>query len=170
MLGRIPADPGEAMTDPYTMEARLCDDYGMIAGEYLKRFQRRRLFHGFDHYAGPELACTGHEHPGNGEHIRCTSPFHAPAPEAGVGFAGAIAARRGSKAITPWGEVETDPLEIARRLAPAIHDIAYYNKMNFRPIHQYMALTIVTEVGNVAIVLMSPEQAEALAVLQRKVF
>jgi hypothetical protein len=49
------------MTDPYTIEMRLCDDDGIV--------RRGRFF------KGAEYPCTGHAHYA-GEHIRCTTPVH----------------------------------------------------------------------------------------------
>jgi hypothetical protein len=50
-------------TDPYTAATKLCDDDGIVRGG--------AMHHGTDY------VCTGHAHFG-GEHIRCTSPAHAP--------------------------------------------------------------------------------------------
>lgn len=49
-------------TDPFTMEALLCDD-GTVRGGPMHR--------------GWDYVCTGHAH-FCGEHIRCTSQAHAP--------------------------------------------------------------------------------------------
>lgn len=87
------------LTDPYTMELRLCDDHGMVSHEraelpddrapgvsvpapesYLDRLNRLRAL-SLDGGEKPyetitePFACTGHAHLA-GEHIRCTSPAH----------------------------------------------------------------------------------------------
>lgn len=49
--------------DPYTKDARLCDDDGIV---------RQGVMH-----HGTDYPCTGHAHFG-GDHIRCTSPAHVP--------------------------------------------------------------------------------------------
>lgn len=49
--------------DPYTAEARLCDDDGVV--------RQGAMHHGTDY------ACTAHAHLA-GDHIRCTSPAHTP--------------------------------------------------------------------------------------------
>jgi hypothetical protein len=48
--------------EPYTSEARLCDDDGIV--------RRGTMWHGADY------ACTGSAHPRVGEHVRCTNPRH----------------------------------------------------------------------------------------------
>lgn len=51
----------EAASDPFTQEAQLCDEDGLVwAG-------------------GPVYSCTGHAH-AEGEHIRCTNPIHEVPP------------------------------------------------------------------------------------------
>lgn len=50
-----------AMGDPFTMEARLCDDDGIV--------RRGAMHHGTDY------PCTGHAHYA-GEHIKCISQAH----------------------------------------------------------------------------------------------
>jgi len=62
--------------DAYTMALRLCDDDGMVTGEYRATHARLRALGGHDPYDGPDYACTGHAHLA-GEHIRCASEFHA---------------------------------------------------------------------------------------------
>lgn len=49
--------------DPYTVNARLCDDDGIV--------RQGTMHHGADY------ACTGHAHFA-GDHYRCTSPAHTP--------------------------------------------------------------------------------------------
>lgn len=66
-------NPGPA--DPFTMEARLCDDAGMVSGEYLDAYNRGR--HSDDLWS--PFPCTGHAHIGR-QHIRCTSPAHGVPP------------------------------------------------------------------------------------------
>jgi hypothetical protein len=50
-------------SDPYTADARLCDDDGIV---------RQGAMH-----HGTNYPCTGHAHFA-GEHYRCTSPAHTP--------------------------------------------------------------------------------------------
>lgn len=84
------------MTDPYTMEVRLCDDDGMVSDERVEPgspgtqfdpdLTYRKLHNNLrarntnpdtrKPYEGPPFVCTGHAHLG-GEHIRCTGPAHA---------------------------------------------------------------------------------------------
>lgn len=54
---------------------RLCDDAGMVAGEYLETLNRLRAVGGFGAYEGEPFACTGGCHL-TGEPIHCTSPAH----------------------------------------------------------------------------------------------
>lgn len=87
------------MSDPYTMEVRLCDDAGMVSKKpvdppnafdpeltYLKQLNNLRFrTHGMrggraDPVTEP-FACTGSAHQA-GEHIRCTSPAHTAGAEA----------------------------------------------------------------------------------------
>ncbi|MDQ3933409.1 MAG: hypothetical protein M3340_02120 [Actinomycetota bacterium] len=84
------------MSDPYTMEVRLCDDAGMVSNERVKPGSPGTAFDPDLTYlrlhnnlaarnTNPDTrkpvtepyACTGHAHLA-GEHIRCTSPAHAP--------------------------------------------------------------------------------------------
>lgn len=78
-------------TDPYTMEARLCDDNGMVSRErveppnvfnpdltYLGQLNnlRARTYPRGEHKPVTEpFHCTGSAHQA-GEHVRCTSPAH----------------------------------------------------------------------------------------------
>ncbi len=77
------------MTDPYTMEARLCDDAGMVSDvpvepdnpfdselTYLKQLNNLRGHTGLPPYDGEPFRCTGSAHLAR-EHIRCTSLAHA---------------------------------------------------------------------------------------------
>lgn len=78
------------MTDPYTMEARLCDDQGLVSHEpvrcpdmlrpewtYLRQLNHLRArTPNAAPYEGEPFACTGSTHLA-GEHIRCVSPAHA---------------------------------------------------------------------------------------------
>lgn len=83
------------MDDPYTMDARLCDDEGMVSHEpvadrklleregttYLDRLNNWRSvgahIRGDEHFEAVTEAyrCTGHAHL-IGEHMRCISPAH----------------------------------------------------------------------------------------------
>lgn len=82
-------------TDPYTMEARLCDDDGMVSDvrvplgqpgtaldpelTYRRLLDNLRAVRGLPRYTGPAFGCTGSAHLA-AEHIRCTSPAHQPKP------------------------------------------------------------------------------------------
>lgn len=75
----------------YTMDARLCDDAGMISDEpvtpgapgtqfdpqltYRKLLNNLRAHTGLAPYTGAPITCTGSAHLA-GEHIRCTNPRH----------------------------------------------------------------------------------------------
>lgn len=77
--------------DRYTMDARLCDDAGMISDEhvtlgapgatfdpeltYRRLLNNLRAHTGLAPYTGPPIGCTGSAHLA-GEHIRCTNPRH----------------------------------------------------------------------------------------------
>lgn len=75
------------MTDPYTTEARLCDDRGLISDEpvdmvsaapgltYRRLLNNLRSHTGLPPYDGAPVVCTGSAHLAR-EHIRCTSPAH----------------------------------------------------------------------------------------------
>jgi hypothetical protein len=79
------------MTDPYTTEARLCDDNGMVSDEHVAagapgtildpELTYRRLLNnlrghtGLPAWTGEPFACTGSAHLAR-EHIRCTNPIH----------------------------------------------------------------------------------------------
>lgn len=60
-------------SDPYTMELRLCDDYGMVSGKYIDILNNLRALGGHDPYNGKPFACTGDAHLAH-NHIKCTSP------------------------------------------------------------------------------------------------
>lgn len=83
--------------DPYTMDARLCEDDGMVRGGIM--------------HAGTDYFCTGSAHFA-GQHIRCTNPRHfvnPPPAEAvvhcrGCRCSGQSVIRLGdSGALPPWG-------------------------------------------------------------------
>lgn len=73
--------------DPFTLEARLCDDDGMVSHErtppnafdaeltYMKQLNNLRAVSGHGPYEGEPFHCTGSAHLAH-EHIRCTSPAH----------------------------------------------------------------------------------------------
>lgn len=83
------------MTDPYTLEVRLCDDAGLVSNErvepgspgtvldpdltYMKLLNnlraRNRNPDARKPYTGEPFVCTGSAHLA-GEHIRCTGPAH----------------------------------------------------------------------------------------------
>lgn len=79
------------MTDPYTMDARLCDDAGMVSDQpvdpgnlgsnldsqltYRKQLNNLRAQTGLPPYTGEAFSCTGSAHLAR-QHIRCTSPAH----------------------------------------------------------------------------------------------
>lgn len=101
------------MVDPFDMEARLCDDAGMVshacaetpagyrAFTYIDRLNSLRAASCLPPYDGPPFACTGHAHLAH-MHIHCTSPAHtqhadAPPTMARVlGDAVIAAAKRGA--------------------------------------------------------------------------
>jgi hypothetical protein len=58
--------------DAFTMEMRLCDDYGQTD---LEKLNRLRYLSKYPAYTGLPFACTGSAHLA-GEHVRCTSPAH----------------------------------------------------------------------------------------------
>jgi hypothetical protein len=58
-----------------TMDLRLCDDAGMVAGKYLDVLNRLRGLSGKQPYEGKPFPCTGSAHLA-GEHIRCVSTAH----------------------------------------------------------------------------------------------
>ncbi len=122
--------------DPYTSEARLCDDAGMVSDErvtpgapgttfdpgltYLRLMNNLRARTGLAPYEGPPIGCTGSVHLA-GEHMRCTNPIHyttvlvgelTEATEAGVravwGFA---------FAGQPWTEANSTEIWWCRRIA-----------------------------------------------------
>jgi hypothetical protein len=75
--------------DPYTTEARLCDDAGMVSDTpvepgnpfdpeltYRKQLNNLRAHTGLSPHEGPAFRCTGSAHLAR-EHIRCTNPIHA---------------------------------------------------------------------------------------------
>jgi hypothetical protein len=62
--------------DAFTMDMRLCDDEGMVDGEYVVALNRLRSLSHLDPFKGAPFACTGSAHLA-GEHIRCTSPAHS---------------------------------------------------------------------------------------------
>lgn len=79
------------MTDPYTAEARLCDDSGMVSDErvppgspgtmlnpeltYRQLLNNLRAHTDLPPYTGPAFQCTGSAHLA-GKHVRCTNPGH----------------------------------------------------------------------------------------------
>lgn len=79
------------MTDPYTMDAQLCDDAGLIsdaavaAGNpgtildpqltYRQLLNNLRARTGLGPYTGEPFRCTGSAHLAR-EHVRCTNPIH----------------------------------------------------------------------------------------------
>jgi len=91
------------MTDPYTAEARLCDDAGMISDElvaagspgtvfdygltYRRLLNNLRAHTGLPPYKGQPIGCTGSAHLAL-EHFRCTSPFHRLAPVPDIALCG----------------------------------------------------------------------------------
>lgn len=79
-------------TDPFTMEANLCGDDGIV--------RQGAMRHGTDY------SCTSHAHFA-GEHIRCTSPAHvrrlpARSFHPGAGQA-VIRLGDGIDVLPPWG-------------------------------------------------------------------
>lgn len=69
------------MTEPYTMHMCLCDENGMVTGDYLAHHNRlaemSAYARGRTFTAVTEpFACTGSAHLA-GEHIMCTSAAHA---------------------------------------------------------------------------------------------
>lgn len=84
------------MPDPYTMEARLCDDRGMVSDErvppgnpgtifdpeltYRALLNSLRAYTDLPAYLGEPFACTGSAHLAR-QHVRCTSPAHATSQE-----------------------------------------------------------------------------------------
>lgn len=84
-----------AYADPYTMDARLCDNNGIISDQpvepgspgttlapqltYRTLLNNLRRHTGLDPYTGEPFPCTGSAHLAR-EHIRCTSPAHTEAP------------------------------------------------------------------------------------------
>lgn len=76
------------MSDPYTMEFRLCDDSGLVSYEktppnlfapgltYIGQMNNLKSYTGEAPYTGAPFGCTGHAHLAV-NHIRCTSPIHA---------------------------------------------------------------------------------------------
>lgn len=96
------------MTGEYTMDARLCEDDGMVRGGF--------MHHGADYF------CTGSAHHA-GQHIRCTNPRHTVtytttypqvvlADERHCGgcrcggrSGGQVAVRLGGGGLPPWGYV-----------------------------------------------------------------
>lgn len=98
-------------SDPYTMDARLCDDAGMVSDErvprgepgtaldpeltYRRLLDNLRAVGGLPRYTGPAFQCTGSAHLA-GEHFRCTNPIHITVVVnggAGLGF-GTLRLRR----------------------------------------------------------------------------
>lgn len=77
--------------DPYTTEARLCDDAGMVSDErvamgapgtlldpdltYRRQLNNLRAHTDLPPYTGLAFHCTGSAHLAR-EHIRCTNPGH----------------------------------------------------------------------------------------------
>lgn len=77
--------------DPYTAEARLCDDDGVVSDNpvtpgapgtavspgltYRQLLNNLRRHKGMEPYTGEPFRCTGSAHLA-GEHFRCTSPAH----------------------------------------------------------------------------------------------
>jgi len=98
--------------DPYTAEARLCDDAGMVSDErvppgqpgtatdpdltYRRLLNNLRAHTGLPPYDGPDFQCTGNAHLAR-EHFRCTNPRHtaqpAPSDRADIMLEGEAAAR-----------------------------------------------------------------------------
>lgn len=87
----------QTLPDPYTMDARLCDDTGMVSDErvppgaagtafdpeltYRQLLNNLRGHTGLPPYTGPAFACTGSAHLAR-EHVRCTNPVHRYGPSA----------------------------------------------------------------------------------------
>lgn len=61
--------------DSFTMELRLCDDEGMVSGEYLAKLNHLRNLSGHQPYVGKPFPCTGSAHLA-GEHIKCINEYH----------------------------------------------------------------------------------------------
>jgi hypothetical protein len=98
--------------DPYTAEACLCDDAGMVSDQrvppgqpgtatdpdltYRRLLNNLRAHTGLPRYDGPDFQCPGDAHLAR-EHFRCTNPCHTTDEEA-------------SREVRPFGELRSSGL------------------------------------------------------------
>lgn len=140
------------MNDPYTCKVRLCDDEGKVSDTpvepgspgasfsptdltYIKLHNNLRARNSNPDTRKPVEGgwqCTGHAHLA-GEHIRCTSPAHAPKPA--TASAGAVLASAGGTVVSDntvndWTHPDFDwPLPPITKLKAALagYDAQYGN-------------------------------------------
>lgn len=74
--GEHKAQPVEGSAAFANVTTALCDDDGLVVGEYLERMNSLRMASGLMPYVGSAFLCTGSMHALGSVLIRCTSPAH----------------------------------------------------------------------------------------------